>query len=311
MYRRLLDRMSLDAFRVFEAAARHMNFSAAARELLVTQAAVSRRIQKLETDLQADLFIREGRRLELTPKGETLYRRTQAALDFLSEGLGEIMPREAPASVVIAASGSISHLWLSRTLRDYVLARPDEDVRLVTSDKGSDLSADTNDLTVLYSLGAHPDWALTPLLQERLIPVAAPDYLSRLAPGRAPEDLGANEIAEMTLFDYARVNAYWRSLRDWFQWQGIAPDRVRPRVVFPTYPMAVDAALSGEGVMLGSQELLSDHLRAGRLVELSRQVLVTGYGYYLGLPRHRAPTPQALTLYHWLLATASGEVRPG
>lgn len=80
--RRLVDRMSLDAFRIFETAARNMNFTAAARELAVTQAAVSRRIQKLEADLQTQLFRRVGRRLTLTAEGETLYRRVKASLDF-------------------------------------------------------------------------------------------------------------------------------------------------------------------------------------------------------------------------------------
>ncbi|WP_158964421.1 LysR family transcriptional regulator [Chachezhania sediminis] len=302
MQKRLLDRMSLDAFRVFETAARHMNFSAAARELLVTQAAVSRRIQKLESDLQIPLFHRDGRKLELTAKGDALYRRVQATLDFLSEGLEEVIQDSPPGGVVVAASGAIAHLWLGRRLRSYVLANPDETVRLITTDTRSELTADSNDLTLLYSTGAHPHWSLSLVAEEALIPVAAPSYLARAVPHLVPAEMTAADIAALTLFDYGRMNAYWLSLIDWFEWQGIDPATIRPKVVFPNYPMAVDAALNGEGIMLGSREILVDYLRAGALVELSGQLLITGYGYYVGLPKGRTSTPEALRLWQWLLS---------
>ena len=305
MDKRLLDRMSLDAFRVFETAARHMNFSAAARELLVTQAAVSRRIQKLEADLQVRLFHRDGRKLALTPKGEALFRRVQATLDFLAEGLDEVIEDRDPGTVAIAASGAIAHLWLGRRLRDYVLAHPGESIRVITTDTRSELTANTNDLTVLYSTGSHPHWSLSLLLEEKLIPVAAPGYLARAVPGIAPADLTAPEIAALTLFDYSRMNAYWLSLRDWFQRNGVDPATARPRVVFPNYPMAVETALNGEGVILGSREILSDYLQTGQLVELSRQPMITGYGYYVGLPKSKPPKPEALKLYHWLLTAVT------
>src|SRR5690606_25590024 len=71
----MLDKIPLEAFRVFDAACRHMNFSRAGRELNITQAAVSRRIKGLEGHLGADLFTRRGKNLELTPPGERLFQR--------------------------------------------------------------------------------------------------------------------------------------------------------------------------------------------------------------------------------------------
>lgn len=296
--------MSLDAFRVFETAARHMNFSAAARELLVTQAAVSRRIQKLEDDLGLGLFVREGRRLALTGEGEQLFRRVQGTLDYLADGLDQLMEDRTPEIVALAASGAISHVWLGRMLRDYAIENPAASIRLLTTDAMNDLAAEGNDLSIVYSLGDHPNWNLTLLLAEELVPVASPAYLSHALPGVDPARVSPAQLSGLDLYDYSRVNAYWVTLREWFQQQGAQTADVRPRVVFSNYAMAVDTALRGDGVILGSRQMIHHHLAAGELIELTGRVLTTGYGYYIGLPRNSPVSEEALHLYHWLLARA-------
>ncbi len=65
---------SLGALAVFDAAARHMSFTAAARELNVTQAAVSKRMKQLEEELGLSLFRRSGRSLSLTESGGSTRR---------------------------------------------------------------------------------------------------------------------------------------------------------------------------------------------------------------------------------------------
>ena len=90
MKRRLIDIVSLDALRVFECAARLMSFSGAAQELTVTQAAVSRRIKHLEQVLGFALFHRNGRQLSITVKGQRLFQRTQASLEYLGVELDDL-----------------------------------------------------------------------------------------------------------------------------------------------------------------------------------------------------------------------------
>lgn len=80
MEHRLLDRIPLEAFRVFDAASRHMNFSHAGRELNITRAAVSRRIKMPKGRLGSALFSRRGKNLELTPQGERLFQRVRAII---------------------------------------------------------------------------------------------------------------------------------------------------------------------------------------------------------------------------------------
>lgn len=302
----MLAHIPLEAFRVFDAACRHMNFSRAGRELNITQAAVSRRIKGLEDHLGTQLFARSGKNLALTPRGERLFQRVRASLDYLEESL-EPFRTGAGQSISLAASGSVSHLWLGPRLRDFSRDNPDVALRLVTSDSPADLASENNDLVILYSAGEHPRWRLTPLLTETLAPVASPDYIARKgldAAAIVPADLIA-----LDLIDYERFNANWISFRPWLE--RIAPQALRkapprPHLTFSTYALAIDAAISGDGVALGSLDLLAAALAEGTLVQLGETRLVTGYGYHLGLPKFRTSPPEALRLHDSLLASRAG-----
>lgn len=300
----MLDKIPLETFRVFDAACRHMNFSRAGRELNITQAAVSRRIKGLEGHLGADLFTRRGKNLTLTPGGERLFQRIRATLDYLEESL-EPFRAGSGQTISIAASGSVSHLWLGKRLREFGKTDAGLSIRLLTSDSPSDLASESNDLVILYCRGEHPRWSLTPLMTEELAPVASPDYLR----GRSIEDaasLTLADLAALDLIDYDRFNANWISFRQWFERLGAHNEarRARANLTFSTYVMAVDAAIRGDGAALGSLGLLGEPLADGRLVMLGMSSLKTGYGYYLGLPRFRPSPPEVLKLH----AALSGRV---
>jgi len=304
----MLEKIPLEAFRVFDAACRAMNFSRAGRELNITQAAVSRRIKGLEDHLGAALFTRRGRNLALTADGERLFQRVRATLEYLEESL-EPFRGGAAQIISIAASGSVSHLWLGRRLRDFGKNNPAMSVRLLTTDAPSELSSESNDLVVLYSTGEHPRWNLTLLMKEVLAPVASPEYLSQR--GLTPETLTADDIARLDLIDYERFNAHWISFRQWF---GRLPQPLKgrlpqPRLSFSTYIMAVEAALRGEGIALGSVGLIEEQLRSGALVTVGGAKVETGFGYYLGAPRFRTLSPEATELHRHLLAAAESENR--
>lgn len=296
----MLDHIPLEAFRVYDAACRFMNFSRAGRELHITQAAVSRRIQNLEEHLGAMLFTRRGRNLALTPEGERLAQRVRATLEYLEESL-EPFHGGGREMISIAASGSVSHLFLAKRLKDFDNEGPSVSVRLLTTDAPAELASEANDLVILYSTGEHPRWNLTLLMREALAPVASPDFIARH--GLAPADLTADDIARLDLIDYERFNAHWISFRQWFARLPSPPkSRIAPRLSFSTYSLAVDAALRGEGVTLGSRGLIAEELAAGTLVELGSSSLETGYGYYLGMPRYRSLSPGAARLHQHLLS---------
>lgn len=299
----MLDRIPLEAFRVFDAAARHMNFSRAGRDLNITQAAVSRRIKTLEEELGAALFTRRGKNLTLTPSGERLAIRVRSTLEYLEESLDPFRADQAQV-ITLGASGSVSHLWLGERLRAFSKDNPEITLRLLTTDSQTEVAAESNDLAILYSTGDHPRWSLSLLLPEVLVPVAAPACLGDLA-ARA-SSLQLDEIASLGLIDYERFNAHWISFRQWFARLGSTPaTRIpAPRFSYSTYAMAMNAALAGDGVALGSKTLITAHLASGRLLALGDKALTTGFGYYIGLPKYRAVSPEVRLLHDRLLASA-------
>ncbi|RYE65702.1 MAG: LysR family transcriptional regulator [Rhizobiaceae bacterium] len=295
----MLDRIPLEAFRVFDAACRFMNFSRAGRELHITQAAVSRRIQGLEEQLGSKLFTRRGRNLSLTPEGDRLAQRIRATLEYLEESL-EPFRGGGRETISIAASSSVSHLWLGKRLKDFDNESPSVSVRLLTTDVPSELASEAHDLVILYAAGEHPRWNLTLLIRESLVPVASPAYVERR--GLDEASLTADAMTQLDLIDYERANAHWISLRQWFARLPKPPKAaIKPRLSFSTYSLAIDAALRGEGVTLGSRGLIAEELASGSLVELGTAQLDTGYGYYLGMPRYRSLTPGAARLHQHLL----------
>ncbi|MEM1315437.1 MAG: LysR substrate-binding domain-containing protein [Pseudomonadota bacterium] len=296
---------SLDALRVFEAAARRMSFTGAAEELLVTQAAVSRRIAALESQVGFALFERSGRRLALTEKGAALQGRVRAALDYLDESFEALGAGARASAVTIAASGSVSHLWLGERLRDYAREGCADAVRLLTTDDLGEAAAEANDLAVLYAASPeHPRWSLTPLLPEVLAPVASPEHLARRGLSAADLPLPLPRLGELDLLDYDRVRPQWITLERWFARAGAAMPG-RPVRVFSTYFMAVEAALAGDGAILGSLSLLGPWLARGELLRLTDKIDVTGSAYHLGVKKGRETPEAARRLHDWLVSAAT------
>lgn len=300
MQNRTRHRISLDALKVFEAAARHRSFTLAASELLVTQVAVSKRIKTLEDQLGFDLFTRSGRRISLTEKGERLATRVETALSYLEEELEFLRPGSDAGQVTISASASVSQLWLSQRLYRITEANPGLKITLNTTDRITDLENTTASLSILYSNGGHPDWTLTPLFPEELIPVAAPVYIEKRFPGRDAKGLVPADILQTDCIDYQRANANWVTLRMWFN--RFLPGVTAPEmaVTFSNYGSAIEAAVKGRGVVLGSRHMLADLLAAGALVTLTQHVMATEKGYYLGLPNNRPVTENTLTAWRAL-----------
>ena len=292
---------SLGALAVFEAAARHMSFTAAARELNVTQAAVSKRIKSLEEDLGLVLFRRSGRALALTEQGSALAKRMHSALDFLEEGCARLRGTAGSPIVTISANTAVSHFWLGPKLREYALVEPATTVRFLTTDQTFDLVGEENDIVVLLGQGERPGWNLLPLFSEVLVPVASPEYLevacreSKIALPLSPGHLGS-----LSLLDYEQLEASWTTLDMWLDWVGVTRPKDARRQIFSNYALTIEAALSGDGIALGSLPLLSDVIARERLIVVSDRQFATGRSYFIGVRKDRTIQEPALKLLRWL-----------
>src|SRR5262249_38643406 len=132
---------SVNALVTFEAAARLKSFTAAARELGVTQAAVSRQIRLLEDDIGVALFQRGHRRVEPTPAAGVLGTTLSNCFQTIYDTMAVIrQPREAEA-LTVGATVAFSHFWLLPRLSAFRERHPDLPIRIISQDAAIDLAS--------------------------------------------------------------------------------------------------------------------------------------------------------------------------
>ena len=295
-YRHTLPR--LDALIVFEAVVRCEGVTNAARELNVSQAAVSKRIRDLESYLGTTLLQRIGRQVIPTDAGLTLSTQSTIALDYLVEACAQTRGEEALNTLSIAADTAVSHYWLGPALRAFGTCHPSISVRVITSDVTSDLTSDNNDIAVLYGNGAMPGWDLKPLFGQTLRPVASPSYLSQLI-SLELDDIQV--LSESVILDHSRKGPDWTDWKVWLKEIGLRDVSNKAIHQFDSYALAIDAAIDGQGIALASLPLLENLLKTNVLKQVTELKLETQQGYFLGRRARRPLSDNAQVLFDWLL----------
>lgn len=294
---------------MFEAAARQLSFTRAAKEFNVTQAAVSKRVRLLERDLGRQLFNRLGRSLELTPEGRRLFEAAENAFDFRDDACAALKGTAEPRVVTIAANTAVSHFWLGPILRAFSLENDAIPIQLLTSDRTPDLVNEHVDLAILYGRGARLGWHQVPLIGEALVPVAAPRCLVEhgVETVRCPS-LEPSDIAALPLLDYEEREPDWVNLARWFKHVGVLQIPKAHLRRFSNYALVIEAAIAGVGVALGSRALLARYLANGELLEISDRAIHTGRGYYLAFSADKTLSQDANHLLRWLTANTAWNV---
>ena len=122
----------LNALRAFEAAARHLSFAMAAKELHVTPAAVSHQVKGLEEHVRQRLFRRLPRGLELTRAGQVFLPRLHEGFERLAEAVEDLRAIEESGVLTMSAATSFATRWLAPRLHRFVAAHPELDVQINT-----------------------------------------------------------------------------------------------------------------------------------------------------------------------------------
>src|ERR1700688_4071253 len=172
------------SLRAFEAAARHMNFTRAAEELAITQAALSYQIRLLEERLGTALFVREPRRLLLTETGAELAVPLRDAFDRLRATF-ESFHKEAQTILSLSVSDTFAANWLVPRLGSFQVENPSIAVRLEASNRLVDFSREK------FDAGRSGKGEWTNVAADRLFPllftpVCTPSLLTRLGPVKKP-----------------------------------------------------------------------------------------------------------------------------
>ncbi|MEM9200402.1 MAG: LysR substrate-binding domain-containing protein [Actinomycetota bacterium] len=278
---------------VFDAAARLGGFSAAARELGMTQPAVTRQIRALERSLGRDLFIRSSNRSELSEAGRRLHGHVAAGLDRLDAGVNEFTA--VSGAFVLATHPGVAQLWLVPRLDELSAALHPLDLRLWLFDRDTDVVGGGYDAAIRIGDGVFPGHDAELLFTERVVPVCSPAFAAEhgLHAGSTPQD-----IHQVPFINMDDGDAPWMAWSDWLAGCGMALERLPGRVLFQNYPMVIQQALVGRGVALGWRGLIDDLVDGDALTIVGPEV-ASGRGYYVTWPHDRR-TAGADLLVDWL-----------
>jgi LysR family transcriptional regulator, glycine cleavage system transcriptional activator len=269
---------SLDALRVFVVAARHLSFTEAADHLHLTQSAISHRMRGLEDVLGISLFNRLTSGLELTAQGRALARRIELAIGEIDRSVVELTQRDDTGPVKVTMSPAVASHWLIPRLPSIRNRYPDLDVQVIADHQPLNLRARGIDLAIRFCRAPQPDYAMTRLMGDRIIPVCAPALLERHGPVATIDELLSLPLLDDSSTRAGDSGSDWRA---WLDHHGRPDADYHTRQRFSDAGMLIDAAGLGLGVALARVSLVADRLASGALVCPLRLAAPTPFSYYL------------------------------
>ncbi|MDH5451838.1 MAG: LysR family transcriptional regulator [Paracoccaceae bacterium] len=291
--RRLLPSVSLLA--AFEAVCRTGSTLAAARDLDLTQGAVSRLIQNLEAQLGVTLFLRDRRRLVPTDHALAYARDIVKALDMISRGSMRVRSNTGGGTLSLSILPTFGTRWLAPRLPRFLAEHPGITINLGTRVKPFDFEEEGFDAAIHFGAENWAGAGTAKLFDERLIATCAPGYLAE-HPLAEPGDLIGLPLLQLE----TRPNA-WAS---WFGHHGVAGP-VPQGMLFDQFAPMIQATIHGLGVALLPEFLAKQELADGRLVVAWGEPVQGDGSYYLVWPSVGAWYPPLQAFRDWLLAEAA------
>jgi LysR family transcriptional regulator, glycine cleavage system transcriptional activator len=288
---------SLNAVRAFEAVARNTSFTGAAKELSVSQGAVSRHVAGLEQWVGVRLFQRVHRGVELTPQGSAFFRIVKNALDQIESGSHQLKRSAEHQPLRLKLPPTFALRWLVPRLARFHALHPKVDVQITTSHEPADFDREDVDVSI-YSW---PEPPMGPgylrLFGEVLLVVCAPGLVESRGPLSSPHDLASHVL----------LCSMHRPF-DWPVWLAAAQvTRIDGNggLKFENAALACQAAIDELGVMVTQYAFVEDDLRTGRLIAPLPVRVRTRGAYCLAFPPNRPKPARVQAFEDWIMKEAA------
>jgi len=293
-------RLPLTALRSFEAAGRHLSFSQAARELFVSQAAISRQVRELENLLGTKLFQRRFRGVDLTVQGRELLSNLTHCFDQIGVALERVNENIRGDVVRLTVDPTIAACWLVPRLQNFQVLHPDIELELIVNPKLMDFGGDRSDIGLHFSYEVK-------IWQDTIDAIKIADaYETPMISPALLASQGLRTVADLKQFNLLHEE----TPQHWLEWFKQAGEPYHNR---PSGPLLVDptltrqAALLGHGIMLGDLFLLHDDLVKNDLViPFNIFVKVGTYWIAAGEAARQQAAPKAVI--EWLQSEADETV---
>ena len=250
-------------FRAFEAAARHLSFTAAANEIGMTQSAVSQQVKSLEMRLGVALFTRQARGLSLTDDGRKLLPKVGAALETLAAATDTFDAGPSENLLTIATSDSVAQWIIAPYLTDFTEHYPNIRLRFLSAIWPDDFNTARADVEIRFGSEKQVGNNAIPLTPNRLIALKSP--------------LLTGPLTELTLIETVATSDGWKA------WNEKIGGDLKPKIFADSYGMALHMAVHGNGVALVSELLAEQGTQSGLLVPAHEASISAKEGFYLSV----------------------------
>lgn len=294
---------SLNALRAFETVSRHLSYRLAAQELHVTPAAVKQLVGKLEDALGKPLLRRRGRGIGLTEVGEVGVGDLQAAFDRIGRAMTRMREADQRQQLKITVEPSFAAAWLVPRLDDFKGRNPEVDVLIDSSMRIVDLERQEADIGIRYAVEPGKEFLVHRLFDDETLAVCSPALAEGPPALGKLEDLEEVTLIHMELSDMAWISSasHWFNWRTWLEAAGAGGIKPRRSLRFNDYNLAIQAAVAGHGVVLGSLPIVRDAIEANLLVSPFVERGRTDVGYDLMATREAMAKPEVASFVEWIL----------
>ena len=297
---------SANSLFTFEAAARHLSFTEAAKELHVSQPAVSKAINLLESHLGTKLFHRHHRAIELTAEGSRFYSEVSDSFDRLYSAAAALEKAPLKESINVSFSSVFVGFWLLPRFDDFKQRYPNLNLHLDVNDRDDkNLLRGGIDLSSRLGDGRWSGLKSWRYADEEIIVICSPGYLQAHGPISSVADLPQHRLLQLD--ESYRVRMGWT---EWLHSNNVDVPSVDYHLSFNDSEAVLQAVLRDQGLALGWRHLVDRQLRNGRLVQPVPDVCRPGSGLYLVAPEGPPMKWGAKMLRDWILEQVGADVRP-
>lgn len=283
---------SLRSLQIFEIAARHESFRAAADSLYLTHGAVSRQVRALEAEIGVELFSRVGKKVVLTAQGKRLQIAIAKGLKVMEDATDALCREQGKATkrLAITVVPSFASRWLVPRLPDFHAKHPEISVDLVATLATLDMEESKIQVGVRLGGGRWSGVKSELLARESLFPVIGKNGVT----GHAGFPRTARALLKYPLLNADEV---WER---WFRRAGIIADIPRNGTVFNDANLLFQAVENGQGIAMGRSWLVADALDAGTLIRLPGPTITATQSYYLVFPANKPISRETQKFAAWM-----------
>lgn len=283
---------SISLLNAFESVARTGGVSSAAKELSLTQGAVSRLIQKLEAQLEVQLFHRVNRRMELTTAGRTYVPEIRKALETIIEASIALRANPDGGTLRLAILPTMGTRWLAPLLPDFLEQYPGVTLNLTTKLEPFEFAQEAQDAAVHFGAA---DWEGTDhikLFDEELVVVAAPRLL---------EEATLDQATDVLNFPLLHLKSRPQAWDIWLDSHDIEHPPLSGMMI-DQFATLTQVAAQGIGLALLPRFLINRELENGSLINVFGSTFSSQAigAYYLVWPKTQADFPPLLAFREWL-----------